>query len=127
MRSGIGYDVHRVDDARRLVLAGVEIEGEPGLAGHSDADVVAHAVMDALLGAAGKGDIGDHFPDSDPSFEGADSIDLLGRVADELGWSVANVDVTVIAERPHLGAYKQQMAERLAAAMRMEPSRVNVK
>jgi 2-C-methyl-D-erythritol 2,4-cyclodiphosphate synthase len=127
MRSGIGYDVHRVGDARRLVLGGVEIEGEPGLVGHSDADVVAHAVMDALLGAAGKGDIGEHFPDSDPSFAGADSIELLGRVVGELGWTVANVDVTVIAERPHLGAYKQQMAERLAGAMRVEPSCVNVK
>ena len=98
-----------------------------GLVGHSDADVVAHAVMDALLGAAGKGDIGEHFPDSDPSFEGADSIELLGRVVGELGWSVANVDVTVIAERPHLAPYKQQMAERLAGAMRVEPSCVNVK
>ena len=100
MRSGIGYDVHRFGDGRRLVLGGVEIEGETGLVGHSDADVVAHAVMDALLGAAGKGDIGEHFPDSDPTFEGADSIELLGRVAGELGWSIANVDVTVIAERP---------------------------
>jgi 2-C-methyl-D-erythritol 2,4-cyclodiphosphate synthase len=127
MRSGIGYDVHRFGDARRLVLGGVEIEGETGLVGHSDADVVAHAVMDALLGAAGKGDIGEHFPDSDPSFEGADSIELLGRVVGELGWSVANVDVTVIAERPHLGPYKQRMAERLAGAMRVEPSSVNVK
>jgi 2-C-methyl-D-erythritol 2,4-cyclodiphosphate synthase len=128
MRSGIGYDVHRFGgDTRRLVLGGVEIEGETGLVGHSDADVVAHAVMDALLGAAGKGDIGEHFPDSDPSFEGADSIELLGRVVGELGWSVANVDVTVIAERPRLTPYKARMAERLAGAMRVEPSRVNVK
>ena len=81
MRSGIGYDVHRFGGAeRRLVLGGVEIEGEPGLLGHSDADVVAHAVMDALLGAAGKGDIGEHFPDNDPRFEDADSIELLGQV-----------------------------------------------
>jgi 2-C-methyl-D-erythritol 2,4-cyclodiphosphate synthase len=128
MSSGIGYDVHRFgDNERRLVLGGVEIEGETGLVGHSDADVVAHAVMDALLGAAGKGDIGEHFPDSDPSFADADSIELLGRVVGELGWSVANVDVTVIAERPHLGPYKQRMAERLAGAMRVEPSCVNVK
>jgi 2-C-methyl-D-erythritol 2,4-cyclodiphosphate synthase len=127
VRSGIGYDVHRFGAAGRLVLGGVEIEGEAGLVGHSDADVVAHAVMDALLGAAGKGDIGEHFPDSDPSFEGADSIELLGQVVGRLGWSVANVDVTVIAERPHLGPYKRQMAQRLAAAMQIEPSRVNVK
>jgi 2-C-methyl-D-erythritol 2,4-cyclodiphosphate synthase len=127
MRSGIGYDVHRFGDGRRLVLGGVEIAGETGLMGHSDADVVAHAVMDALLGAAGKGDIGDHFPDSDAAFRDADSIELLGQVAGELGWSVANVDVTVIAERPHLGPYKQRMAERLAAAMRVETTCVNVK
>src|SRR4051794_35207530 len=127
MRSGIGYGVHRVDDARRLVLAGVEIEGEAGLLGHSDADVVTHAVMDALLGAAGKGDIGEHFPDDDPAFAGADSIQLLRRVAGELGWTVANVDVTVIAERPHLGAYKERMAARLAGALEVDAERVNVK
>ncbi len=128
MRSGIGYDVHRFGDGRKLVLGGVEIEGETGLLGHSDADVVAHAVMDALLGATGKGDIGEHFPDDDPTFEDADSLELLGRVVGELaGWSVTNVDVTVIAERPHLGRYKQQMAERLAGAMRVDPSCVNVK
>ncbi len=127
MRSGIGYDVHRFGDGRRLVLGGVEIEGETGLVGHSDADVVTHAVMDALLGAAGKGDIGEHFPDADPSFEDADSIELLGRVVRELGWSVANVDVTVIAERPHLGPYKQRMAARLASALGVDASCVNVK
>ena len=127
MRSGIGYDVHRFGDGRRLVLGGVEIAGETGLLGHSDADVVAHAVMDALLGAAGKGDIGDHFPDSDAAFRDADSIELLGQVAGELGWRVANVDVTVIAERPQLGPYKQRMAERLAAAMRVDTTCVNVK
>ena len=127
-RSGIGYDVHRFGEGRRLVLGGVEIEGETGLLGHSDADVVAHAVMDALLGATGKGDIGEHFPDDDPTFEDADSLELLGRVVGELaGWSVTNVDVTVIAERPHLGRYKQRMAERLAGAMRVEPACVNVK
>lgn len=127
-RSGIGYDVHRFGAGRPLVLAGVEIEGETGLLGHSDADVVTHAVMDALLGAAGKGDIGEHFPDDDPSFEDADSLELLGRVVGELaGWSITNVDVTVVAERPHLGRYKQRMAERLAGAMRVEPACVNVK
>jgi len=127
MRSGIGYDVHRFGEGRRLVLAGVELEGESGLVGHSDADVVTHAVMDALLGAAGKGDIGEHFPDDDPRFAGADSIELLRRVAGELGWSIANVDVTVIAERPHLGPYKEQMAARLAGAMDVDPVCVNVK
>jgi 2-C-methyl-D-erythritol 2,4-cyclodiphosphate synthase len=128
MRSGIGYDVHRFGGPeRRLVLGGVEFAGEAGLSGHSDADVVTHAVMDALLGAAGKGDIGDRFPDDDPSFEGADSIALLGRIAGDLGWTVANVDVTVIAERPRLGPYKRQMAERLAAAIGIPPDCVNVK
>ena len=127
MRSGIGYDVHRFGEGRRLVLAGVELEGESGLVGHSDADVVTHAVMDALLGAAGKGDIGEQFPDDDPRFAGADSIELLRRVAGELGWSIANVDVTVIAERPHLGPYKEQMAARLAGAMDVDPGCVNVK
>jgi 2-C-methyl-D-erythritol 2,4-cyclodiphosphate synthase len=129
MSSGIGYDVHRFgDDARRLVLGGVEIAGQAGLVGHSDADVVTHAVMDALLGAAGQGDIGEHFPDDDAGFEGADSIELLGRVVQDIaGWRVTNVDVTVIAERPRLTPYKARMVERLAEAMRVEPSRVNVK
>jgi 2-C-methyl-D-erythritol 2,4-cyclodiphosphate synthase len=129
MRSGIGYDVHRFGDAgRRLVLAGVEIAGERGLAGHSDADAVTHAVVDALLGAAGKGDIGEHFPDDDPAFEGADSIALLERVVGELtGWRVVNVDVTVIAERPRLGPHKRRMAERLAGALGVDVSCVNVK
>jgi 2-C-methyl-D-erythritol 2,4-cyclodiphosphate synthase len=128
MRSGIGYDVHRFGGpGRRLVLGGVEFDGEAGLAGHSDADVVTHAVMDALLGAAGKGDIGDHFPDDDPAFEGADSIALLGQIAAQLGFQVSNVDVTVIAERPRLGPQKERMAEQLAAAIGIERSRVNVK
>jgi len=128
MRSGVGYDVHRFGDSRRLVLGGVEIEGETGLLGHSDADVVVHAVIDALLGAAGLGDIGDHFPDDDPRWEGADSIGLLDAVVRELdGWHVVNVDVSVIAERPRLGAHKGGMAARLAGALGVEASRVNVK
>ncbi|HZO58235.1 MAG TPA: 2-C-methyl-D-erythritol 2,4-cyclodiphosphate synthase [Solirubrobacterales bacterium] len=128
MRSGIGYDVHRFGAGRKLVLGGVEIEGETGLVGHSDADVVAHAVMDALLGAAGRGDIGDHFPDVDAAFEGADSIELLGRVARELGgWRVANVDVTVIAERPRIAPHKREMTERMAAALGVDAGCVNVK
>jgi 2-C-methyl-D-erythritol 2,4-cyclodiphosphate synthase len=128
MRSGIGYDVHRFGEGRRLVLGGVEIEGETGLVGHSDADVVTHAVMDALLGAAGKGDIGEHFPDHDPGFEDADSIALLGRVAAELaGWRISNVDVTVIAERPRLEQHKRAMSARLAGALGIDAAAVNVK
>jgi 2-C-methyl-D-erythritol 2,4-cyclodiphosphate synthase len=129
MRAGIGYDVHRFGaDDRRLVLGGVEIEGAVGLAGHSDADAVTHAVIDALLGAAGKGDIGEHFPDDDPRFADADSIELLGRVVRELaGWRVLNVDVTVIAERPRLSAHKRRMADRLAGALEIDAGCVNVK
>ena len=128
MRSGVGYDVHRFGEGGRLVLGGVELAGAAGLVGHSDADVVAHAVMDALLGAAGKGDIGDRFPDADPAFAGADSIELLAQVVRELGqWRVANVDVTVIAERPHLGEHKAAMAARLADAMAVDTAQVNVK
>jgi 2-C-methyl-D-erythritol 2,4-cyclodiphosphate synthase len=127
-RSGIGYDAHRFGDGRRLVLGGVEIAGERGLEGHSDADVVAHAVADALLGAAAMGDIGEHFPDDDPRFENADSIELLAHVATALGsWKVVNVDVSVIAERPRLAAHKRDMAARLAGALGVDPSCVNVK
>ena len=130
-RTGIGYDSHRFEEAGgRLVLGGVEVPGEPRLAGHSDADVVAHAVADAMLGAAGLGDIGDHFPDDDPRWANADSIDLLGRVTQllaERGWTAVNADMTVVAERPRLGSLKAAMAERLAGALRVERSRVNVK
>src|SRR3954454_13185006 len=104
-RTGIGYDVHAFAGGRRLVIGGVEIPYERGLQGHSDADVLTHAVMDALLGAAGLGDIGDHFPDADPSFKDADSVNLLHRVVDlvaEHGWKPANVDATVIMEAPRL-------------------------
>jgi 2-C-methyl-D-erythritol 2,4-cyclodiphosphate synthase len=128
MRSGIGYDVHRFGAGRALVLGGVEFAGEEGLVGHSDADVVTHAVMDALLGAAGKGDIGEHFPDDDPAFEGADSIALLAQLAEQLGdWRVENVDVTVIAERPRVGPRRRDMAARLAGALGVDAARVNVK
>jgi 2-C-methyl-D-erythritol 2,4-cyclodiphosphate synthase len=127
-RSGIGYDVHRFGDGRRLVLGGVEIAGERGLEGHSDADVVTHAVADALLGAAALGDIGEHFPDDDPRYENADSIELLGQIAAKLGgWRLVNVDVSVIAERPRLAPHKRGMAERLAGALGIDASRVNVK
>jgi 2-C-methyl-D-erythritol 2,4-cyclodiphosphate synthase len=130
-RTGIGYDSHRFLEAGgRLVLAGVELPGERGLAGHSDADVVSHALADALLGAAGLGDIGDHFPDDDPRWANADSVELLGLVAGMLtdrGWRAANADVTVIAERPRLGPLKAQMGDRLAGALGVEGGRVNVK
>jgi 2-C-methyl-D-erythritol 2,4-cyclodiphosphate synthase len=130
-RTGIGYDSHRfAESGGRLVLGGVELPGERGLAGHSDADVVAHALADALLGAAGLGDIGEHFPDDDPRWRSADSIDLLGRVAAllaEAGWRSVNADLTVVAEQPRLAPVKGAMGERLAGALGLEPERVNVK
>lgn len=130
MRIGHGYDVHRLVEGRRLILGGVEIPFEKGLLGHSDADVLAHAVMDALLGAAALGDIGKLFPDSDPAYEGADSLALLRRVAqvlDENGYRLGNVDATVLAQRPKLAPHIPLMRERLAAAMGVDPGRVSVK
>jgi 2-C-methyl-D-erythritol 2,4-cyclodiphosphate synthase len=130
-RAGIGYDSHRYrESGGRLVLGGVEVPGETGLAGHSDADVVSHSLADALLGAAGLGDIGDHFPDDDPRFAGADSIELLGQVVAMLagqGWRAVSADLTVLAERPRLGPLKRKMSERLAAALQIEAANVNVK
>jgi len=121
-RVGQGFDVHPWSDepGRALVLGGVVIPGEPGLAGHSDADVVAHAVADALLGAAGLGDIGTHFPDTDSRWRGADSLTLLGHVVGLVaaeGWSVGNVDTTVVLEAPKLAPHKRPMEERLAAVV----------
>ncbi len=130
MRIGHGYDVHRLTEGRRLILGGVEIPFEKGLLGHSDADVLAHAVMDALLGAAALGDIGTLFPDSDPAYEGADSLSLLRRVAgvlEENGYKVGNVDATVLAQRPKLAPHIPLMRERLAAAMGIGPEQVSVK
>ena len=130
MRIGQGYDVHRLVEGRRLVLGGVDIPWEKGLLGHSDADVLTHAVMDALLGAAGLGDIGKHFPDSDPAYKGADSLKLLERVVvllEERGFAVGNVDATVLAQRPKLAPYIPKMRENLARVMGVDPSRVNVK
>lgn len=130
MRVGHGYDVHRLVEGRRLVLGGVDIPYEKGLLGHSDADVLAHAVMDALLGAAGLGDIGKHFPDTDPAYAGADSLELMKHVAALLGgrgWSVGNVDATILAQRPKLAPHIPAMAQNLAAAMGVGPERVNVK
>ena len=123
MRVGHGYDVHRLVEGRRLILGGVEISWEKGLLGHSDADVLTHAVMDALLGAAGLGDIGTHFPDTDSAYAGADSIKLL----DHRGWKVGNIDATILAQRPKLASHIPQMRERLARAMGVSPEQVNLK
>ena len=129
-RIGHGYDVHRLAEGRRLILGGVDIPWERGLLGHSDADVLTHAVMDALLGAAGLGDIGQHFPDTDPAYAGADSLKLLEHVAGllrERGFAVGNVDATVLAQRPKLAPHIPRMRENLARAMGAEPAQVNVK
>lgn len=130
MRIGVGWDSHRFAAGRRLVLGGVFLPDAPGLAGHSDADAVAHAVTDALLGAAALGDIGTHFPPSDARWRDADSLDLLRRAAAlvaEAGWRPGNVDVTVICERPRLAAYVPAMRERLAEALGIEQGAVSVK
>ena len=130
MRIGHGYDVHRLVEGRKLILGGVEIGYEKGLLGHSDADVLTHAIMDALLGAAALGDIGKLFPDNDDRFLGADSIGLLRevcRVLREHGYNIGNVDCTVIAQRPKLSPHIPLMRERLAAAMGVETSCVSVK
>lgn len=130
LRIGHGYDVHRLVEGRRLILGGVEVPHTLGLLGHSDADVLTHAVMDALLGAAGLGDIGRHFPDTDPAYAGADSLKLLDYVVELLeaqGWKVGNVDATILAQRPKLAPHLEQMRENLAARMMVEPEQVNVK
>ncbi len=130
MRIGQGFDVHAFAEGRRLVLGGVEIPHDRGLAGHSDADVLIHAICDALLGAAGMGDIGHHFPDSDDAWKGADSCDLLAhvvRLLAEGGWRVGNVDATVIAQAPRLAPHLPAMRARLAGLLRVEESGVNIK
>jgi len=130
IRIGYGYDIHRLREGRRLVLGGVTIEHDKGLEGHSDADVVAHAVIDALLGAAGAGDIGTHFPDTDPQFAGADSIELLRRAVGKLkeqSWKIGNVDVTVVAQRPRLAPHVAEMRNALAEAMGIGADRISVK
>lgn len=130
LRVGSGFDVHHFDPARRLILGGLHFQGEPGLAGHSDADVVLHAAMDALLGAAGLGDIGLHFPPEDPRFDGADSGVLAGHVASllaERGYQVVNLDLTVLAERPKIRPRSDEMRARIAACLRMEADRVGLK
>ena len=130
MRIGHGYDVHRLVEGRKLILGGVDVPYEKGLLGHSDADVLVHAVMDALLGAAGLGDIGRHFPDSDPAYAGADSLKLMDHVMELLnihGWKVGNVDATILAQRPKLAPYIPAMRENLAARMKVEVGQINVK
>ncbi len=130
MRIGHGYDVHKLVEGRDLILGGVKIPYEKGLLGHSDADVLLHAVSDALLGAAGLGDIGRHFPDTDPQYKGADSLELLrivGQKVQAAGYRVSNVDVTMIAQRPKLKDYIAQMGENIASVLGIAPDRVNVK
>ena len=130
MRVGMGYDVHRLTAGRKLILGGVEIPYGKGLLGHSDADVLVHAVMDALLGAAALGDIGKHFPDTDPKYEGISSIRLLehvGRLLDEKGYVIENIDATIIAQRPKMRPYIDQMRENIAEALKIETDQVNVK
>ena len=130
MRIGHGYDVHKLVEGRDLILGGVKIDYEKGLLGHSDADVLLHAVSDALLGAAGLGDIGKHFPDTDPKYKGADSLVLLQVVAQrvkEAGYRVSNIDVTMIAQKPKLKDHIPQMVLNIAGAVGIESNRVNVK
>lgn len=130
MRIGHGYDVHRLVPGRKLILGGVEIPHHLGLLGHSDADVVTHALMDALLGAAALGDIGQHFPDTDPAYQGISSLRLLGRVMDLLaqaGWRVENLDLTILAQRPKLKDYLPQMRQNYARAMGLPVSAISVK
>lgn len=130
MRVGIGHDTHRLVEGRPLILGGVEIAHDRGLFGHSDADVVMHAVADALLGAAGLGDIGEHFPDTDPQWKGIPGATLLGRVVERVaasGWRAVNCDVIVHAQAPKLSAFKRAMAGNVAACLGIDPSLVNVK
>lgn len=130
MRIGHGYDAHRLTEGRKLVLGGVEIPYERGLDGHSDADVVAHAIMDALLGAAALGDIGRHFPPSDESLRGISSMELCRRTAallSDAGWRIGNIDATIVAQAPKLAPHVEEMRKNLAAALGCDVSRVSVK
>ena len=130
LRIGHGYDVHRLVEGRKLILGGVDIPWERGLLGHSDADVLTHAVMDALTGAARLGDIGKLFPDTDPAYAGISSLKLLaevGRLLSERGYHVVNIDATLLAQAPKVGPYKQKMAENMARALGIQPDQVNVK
>ena len=130
MRIGNGYDVHKLVEGRDLILGGVKIPYEKGLLGHSDADVLAHAVIDAIIGALGIGDIGTHFPDTDEKYKGADSLVLLkrtGEMAKEMGYKIVNIDSIVVAQKPKLLPYIKQMRENMANVLEMDPADVNVK
>ena len=130
MRIGTGYDVHRLTEGRKLILGGVEIEYEKGLLGHSDADVLVHAIMDAILGAAALGDIGKHFPDSDEKYRGISSIALLKKVAaiiKDSGYRIENIDSTVVAQRPKIGPYIELMRKNIAEALDVDVSQISVK
>lgn len=130
MRIGLGYDVHRLTEGRDLILGGVKIPYEKGLLGHSDADVIVHAIMDALLGAAALGDIGQHFPDTDPQYEGISSIKLLehvGRLLEEHNYVIENIDATIIAQRPKMMPHLPQMRENVSRALQIEADQVNIK
>ena len=130
MRVGMGYDVHRLSVGRKLIIGGVEIPYEKGLLGHSDADVLLHAIMDALLGSAALGDIGKHFPDTDPAYEGISSLRLLehvGKLLDENGYVIENIDATIIAQKPKMRPYIDQMRENIAEVLQVDVNQVNVK
>ena len=130
MRIGMGYDVHRLTEGRKLIMGGVEIPYDKGLLGHSDADVLLHAIMDALLGAAALGDIGKHFPDTDPAYKGISSVKLLkhvGELLEENKFLIENIDATIIAQAPKMRPYIDQMRENIAAALQIEVEQVNVK
>lgn len=130
IRVGHGYDVHRLTEGRKLILGGVEIQHEKGLLGHSDADVLVHAIMDSLLGAAALGDIGTHFPDTDEKYKGADSLELLKHVCGliaEKGCTVSNIDATVIAQAPKLKPFIPQMKQNIADVMSLDPDCINIK
>ena len=130
MRIGMGYDVHKLTEGRDLILGGVTVPFEKGLLGHSDADVLLHAIMDALLGAAALGDIGQHFPDTDPKYKGISSILLLqhvGNLLQEKGYSIGNIDATIIAQRPKLAPYRPQMVTNIARALHIQEDQVCVK
>ncbi len=130
IRVGFGYDVHKLVKSRPLILGGVEIDWDMGLEGHSDADVIAHAIIDALLGATGKGDIGRLFPDTDPKYKGADSINLMAKVVKIIsgqGFSINNVDVTLVAQNPKISPYVEKMTKRIAETLKLDQSQVNIK
>lgn len=130
MRIGMGYDVHRLTENRKLILGGVDIPYEKGLLGHSDADVLLHAIMDALLGAAALGDIGKHFPDTDPAYKGISSVELLKHVCgllDEHGYKIGNIDATIIAQKPKMAPHIPTMRENVAKALNIQVDQINIK